>query len=587
MTDSVRQSLASISSRSGVYLMKDKDDKIIYIGKAKNLKKRVSQYFLRPQSGKVFAMVSHVDHFETIITKTDKEAFILEMNLIQTHYPRYNILLKDGKHYPYIALKRKGDPILKIARHNKDSNYFYFGPFPGGTYAFEVIDLLNKIYPLRKCKNIPSSPCLYYHLGQCLGPCINKIDDRVYEDLYHEIFSFLSGNDSKIKMEIKKKMLEASKEEQYEKALEYKNILLAIEHINSKQSVEDKKRISRDVFALSSRDGYMCLSKLTYRNGLLLGKDNFIVPEFLDSDETALNLIEQYYLDNELPKEIVTNIPHVKESISSLYDGVEVFSITRGKLLDSINIAQLNAKQGLDEHFMSARLEDDKLLLLEELGRILSIPTPYSIELFDNSHLQGSSPVGAMVNFINGEPSKKNYRRFHIEHSEKSDDFASMKEIVARRYSRLKDENEKFPDLILLDGGLPQVHAGKEALKEIGIDIPLFGLYKNDKHQTKGLIDSDGHTYDIDTKSPLFFLLVRMQDEVHRFVISFHHEKRDKDMNKSILDDIPGLGLKRLELLKKTYSSLDEMKNATLEELKQILPDNVAQNVFDRLKSLE
>lgn len=587
MTEKVKQSLSTLTARSGVYLMKDSSDAIIYIGKAKNLKKRVSQYFLRPQSGKVFAMVSHVDHFETIITKTEKEAFILEMNLIQTHYPRYNILLKDGKHYPYIALKKKGDPVLKIARHDKDKNYFYFGPFPSGTYAYEVIDLLNKIYPLRKCNKIPSSPCLYYHLGQCLAPCINKIEDRVYQDLYDQIFSFLRGQDSEIKGHIKAKMLECSKEEQFEKAQEYKDILSAIEHIVSKQNVEDKDHASKDVFAYAIRDGYMSLSKLTYRNGLLLGKDNFIVPEFGDNDEQAISLIEQHYANNELPEQIVANIRGLKESLSPIYE-CEYISASRGKSLDSINIAQLNAKQGIDEHFMSARLEDNNLELLEELKNLLSLESvPYSIELFDNSHLQGSSPVGVMVSFINGEPCKKNYRRYHIEHEEKRDDFASMEEIVLRRYSRLKEEGKKLPDLILVDGGLPQVHAAEQSLKQLSLNIPFFGLYKDNRHQTKGLIDRDGKNYPLDSKSPLFFLLVRMQDEVHRFAISFHRDFRKKNFQRSIFDGIVGLGEKRMEMIRKTYPSLPDLKNASLDELKQLLPDSVAESVFERLKSLE
>ncbi|MFA5283818.1 MAG: excinuclease ABC subunit UvrC [Bacilli bacterium] len=587
MTEKVKQSLSTLTTRSGVYLMKDSSDAIIYIGKAKNLKKRVSQYFLRPQYGKVFAMVSHVDHFETIITKTEKEAFILEMNLIQTHYPRYNILLKDGKHYPYIALKKKGDPVLKIARHDKDKNYFYFGPFPSGTYAYEVIDLLNKIYPLRKCNKIPSSPCLYYHLGQCLAPCINKIDERVYQDLYDQIFSFLRGQDSEIKGQIKAKMLECSKEEQFEKAQEYKDILSAIEHIVSKQNVEDKDHASKDVFAYAIRDGYMSLSKLTYRNGLLLGKDNFIVPEFGDNDEQAISLIEQYYANNELPEQIVANIKGLKESLLPIYE-CEYISASRGKSLDSINIAQLNAKQGIDEHFMSARLEDNNLDLLEELKHLLSLESvPYSIELFDNSHLQGSSPVGVMVSFINGEPCKKNYRRYHIEHEEKRDDFASMEEIVLRRYSRLKEEGKKLPDLILVDGGLPQVHAAEQSIKQLSLNIPFFGLYKDNRHQTKGLIDRDGKNYPLDSKLPLFFLLVRMQDEVHRFAISFHRDFRKKNFQRSIFDGIVGLGEKRIEMIRKTYPSLPDLKNASLDELKQLLPDSVAESVFERLKSLE
>jgi excinuclease ABC subunit C len=579
--------LNSIPEKPGVYLMYDNTNTIIYIGKAKNLKKRVSQYFLRPQSGKVEAMVMNAYRYETIITRSEKEAFILEMNLIQTHYPRYNILLKDDKHYPYIALKKKNDPLLKIARKANDKNYYYFGPFPTSTYAYNIITLLNRIYPLRKCKNIPSSPCLYYHLGQCLAPCINKdINQKTYDDLYNNIKDFLNGKNEIVKKELKEKMLLASKQEDYENANEYKNLLDSINHINEKQDVESHHKIDQDVFAFSQREGYLSLAILIYRHGMLLGKDVFINPIFGDVNEECLSLISQYYHNKELPKQVVALIPHLKEELLSLYN-LKVIKPTRGTLMELIAVAQTNAIQGLNEHFMSARLDDDSLLLLEQLAKLLHIKTPYRIELFDNSHLQGSFPVGAMVCFINAKPNKKMYRKYHIEHEEKRDDYASMKEVVFRRYSRLKEENSSYPDLLLLDGGLGQVHSSIDALKELNINIPTFGLYKNDKHQTKGLIDKDGNIYELDSKSSLFFLLMRMQDEVHRYAISFHKSLRNKAMVKSIYDDIPGLGSKRIEILQKNYPSLDDLKKASLNELSQLLPVNVAQNLYSRIKNLE
>ena len=586
MTDKIKIAIPLIPKTPGVYLMKDKDDKVIYVGKAKNLYKRVSQYFLRPQSGKVAKMAFTADHFETIITKTEKEAFLLEENLIHTYYPRFNILLKDGKHYPYIALKKKNDPFLKIARDEKNKDYFYFGPFPTSGYAYEVIHLLNKLFPTRKCRNIPSSPCLYYHMGQCLAPCINTIDDAVYENLFTNIKSFLEGRDDSIQKKLKAEMLTFSKQQEYEKAKDIKDTLNAIDHILDKQGVENKDHVSRDVFAYTTRDGYLSLAVLTYRNGILLGKEAFVIEEFGEIEEQIVDLILQYYQSHSLPKEVVANISSLKDTLENIYE-VKVVSVSKGQLLELIEMANLNAKQELDSHFMSARLEDDTLSLLTDLGRRLNIKTPYRIELFDNSHLQGDAPVGAMVVFVNGEPLKKMYRKYNIESIEKRDDYSSMKEVMKRRYIRLKESKEAYPDLILTDGGLGQVHAGIDALKEIDVDIPVFGLFKNDRHQTKGLIDKDGNVISLEDNKSLFFLLVRMQDEVHRFAISFHHQKRNKQLTVGILDNIKGLGKKRKELIKEHYPSIDALKSATKEELSQFIPEDVAISIIEHLKGLK
>lgn len=566
--------------------MKDKDDKIIYIGKAKNLKKRVSQYFLRPQSGKVFAMVSHVDHFDFIIVHTDKEAFILEMNLIQTYYPRYNIMMMDDSHYPYIAVKRD-DAYLKIARRANDKRYFYFGPFPNASDAYKTIDLLNSVYPTRKCRNIPAKACLYYHLGQCLGPCINKVEEDVYAHLYDDIKSFLDGNADETIDDLKDKMLKASEEERYEDAEGYKEMIEAVKRTVAKQSVElNSDKTDRDVFAYAERDAYLALSVMTYRRGLLLGKHVEVVPSFGEANEQVAELIEEYYQTNDLPSEISCNVEGFAEEFLSVYPEAKVISPKEGRLLEQIDLAALNARQGLDAHFMSARLEDDNAALLEQLGQLLGIETPYRIELFDNSHLQGSSPVGAMVCYINGEPAKGMYRKFHLDEQDAGDDFHSMKEITYRRYKRLKDEALSYPDLILVDGGITQVHACLEALAEAEVTIPVYGLYKNDKHQTEGIIDQNEKTYPLDSRSPLFFLLMRMQDEVHRFAITFHKKERSKAMNRSLFDEINGIGEKRKELLRKHYPTIESLKGATMDELRQLLPDDVAALLLEKIKTL-
>lgn len=581
MNNKVKALITNLKHLPGVYLMHNAKDEIIYIGKAKDLYNRVSQYFLRPQAGKVAKMVFDVDYFETIITKTEKEALILEMNLIQTHYPKYNILLKDDSHYPYIALHKKGDPFLTIKRNNKDRNYDYFGPFPSGKSARGTIELLNKIFPLRKCSPLKKEPCLYYHLGQCLAPCIKPVDSSVYETIVEQIKRFFKGDSATIKREYEKKMLDASSEQKYELAAEYKKIVDYIEHISAAQNVESNDHKDYDVFAYATRDNYLALSVIVYRDGMVLGKNSFVVERFDELGEQVQDLILQYYQKHTTPVEIVINDENVIALLSDYLDS-RIESVTRGHRFELVSMALENAQNALDEYYLSPRIDENKIALLEELGQILNIDTPLRIELFDNSHLQGSNPVGAVVTFINGEPAKSLYRKYHIEWSEGKDDLKSMKEVVWRRYKRMKEENKTFPSLILLDGGLNQINAANEALNDLEVNIPIYGLYKNDKHQTEGIIDEYGQKYKIENKS-LFFMLTRMQDEVHRFAISFHRSLRDKSFKNSILDGVKGLGEKRKEIILRNYQDIKTLKNASVEELKQFLPVDVALSLYQSL----
>ena len=581
MKERIKSCIANLKHLPGVYLMHDKDDKIIYIGKAKDLYKRVSQYFLRPQVGKVAKMAFEAEYFETIITNNEKEALILEMNLIQTHYPKFNILLKDGSHYPYIGLKKTGYPYLQIKRNTKDKGYDYFGPFPRSSSAYETIDLLNKVFPLRKCKNIPSTACLYYHLGQCLAPCINDISKEKEDEIREDVKSFMRGNNQKVRQDIETKMIAASEALDFESAASYKSILTSIDHINTPQLMENNDKKDRDIFAFSVREGYLSLAVLLFRKGTLLDKKTYIVEEFDNNEEQVADLILQFYQNVPLPQEIIINNEIVVDLLFDLIDS-NVYSVSKGKLHDLVLTAKQNANNALDEYFLSARLDSDKLALLEELGNITNIKTPLRIELFDNSHLQGSSPVGAVVVFINGEPAKKLYRKYKIEHEEARDDLKSMEEVTYRRYSRLKEEGKEMPDLILVDGGLNQIHAASRALEKAGVAINLFGLVKNSKHQTAGLMDKDGNIFDIDNKN-IFFLLTRMQDEVHRFAITFHQSLRSKSMKTSILDGIKGLGDKRKELINRAYPDINLLKEATVEELSQLLPKEVAIDLYNKL----
>ena len=582
ISERIKSLISNLKHLPGVYLMHDKNDNIIYVGKAKDLQKRVSQYFLRPQVGKVMKMVQNVEYFETIITANEKEALVLEMNLIQTHYPRYNILLKDGSHYPYIALSKKGDPYLSIKRNDKDKKHFdYFGPYPNSSAAYDLITLLNKIFPIRKCSNLAHQTCLYFHMGTCLAPCVNKIEESVYDEIREEIKSFMRGNNQKQIAELKKKMLDASENQEYEMANEYKKTIQAIEHLNTNQNVEMNDKTDRDIFAFAMREGYLSLAVFLYRKGILLGKQVFVVEEFGDPEEEVADLILQFYQKQPTPNEVIINNNNIVELLNDLLD-CSVNSVSKGKLLELVISAKENANNALDEYFLSAKLDDSKLELLEELGRIINIPTPLHIELFDNSHIQGSSPVGAMVAFINGEPAKKLYRKFKIEHEEARDDLKSMEEITYRHYSRLVNEKQKLPDLILVDGGQNQINVTLKALKDAKADVPVFGLVKNDKHQTRGLMDDKGNIYPIENKS-IFFLLTRMQDEVHRFAISFHKEKRNKAMKSSLSDNVEGLGDKGKEKIYRAYQDINLLKEATLEELEQILPKKVALNLYNKI----
>ncbi len=586
MTEKVRTLLQTLPTKPGVYLMKDGSEKIIYVGKAKDLSKRVSQYFLRPQWGKVHAMVQHIETFDTIITTNEKEALVLEMNLIHEHYPRYNIMLKEGSHYPYIALRKGNDPYLRIMRNNKDKKYYYFGPYPSSRSAYRMIGLLNKIFPLRKCNVMPKAACLYFHIGQCLAPCIHDIPQDVYDDLATQITTFLKGDVKAVKATYTQKMNEAIDQLQFENARDYKTILDDIDHIVDAQRVEIHDLIDRDIMAFSEREGYLALAVFVFRRGILLGKGSFVVERFGELEEQLEQLLGQYYRDKPLPKQLLLNYPPLQSMVESTI-GIEMIRVEKGTLFELMKLVQENAIQTLDDHFLTARLDDDKLTLLETLGMTLSIPTPYHIEMIDNSHLQGNQPVGALIVFINGEPVKKMYRTYHLDEEHRQDDPGAMYEVVSRRYARLKKEGSPMPQLLIVDGGETQLNAALRALKDVGVSLPVVGLFKNIKHQTKGLLNAEGEVFALTDTPNVFFFLVRMQDEVHRFAIGFHRRLRSKAMTQSIFDGITGLGPTRRAMLEKRYPTLDGLKMAPLEELQQILPDEVALTLFEKLQSLK
>jgi excinuclease ABC subunit C len=444
---------------------------------------------------------------------------------------------------------------------------------------------LNKIFPLRKCNILPKVACLYHHIGQCLAPCINEIPQDVYDDLAHQISEFLKGNVKTQVDQYQQKMIEASEALNFELAQEYKVIIEDIQHVTDQQFVEMEDKMDRDIFAFSEREGYLSLAVFVFRQGILLGKGSYVVEAFDDRDEQLLNLIAQYYRSKPLPQELVLNHRALLEKLKETMDLRLVFA-EKGRLFELMKGVQENAIQTLDDHFLTARLDDDKLTLLATLGKTLRLPTPFHIEMFDNSHLQGSEPVGAMVAFINGEPVKKMYRQFHLPDTLKQDDPGAMAYLIQRRYARLIQDKSALPDLIVVDGGQAQLQAGLTSLATLGLSIPMVGLFKNDRHQTKGLLTKDGEVFDFTQQPSLFFFLIRLQDEVHRFALQFHQRLRSKSATRSIFDDIPGLGPTRVSVLQKRYPSLDALKQASLEELCQILPKMVAITLREKLSKM-
>lgn len=585
----LKQKISLLPDKPGSYQMKDEQGNIIYVGKAKSLLKRVKQYFVRPQTGKVFRMVQEIRDFDIIETSSEKEALLLEISLIHKYYPKYNIMLMDDKMYPYIALKKSGDPFLRITRSDKEKGYRYFGPYPNSSKAYKVIDLMNKVFPIRKCQNIPAHPCLYYHMGQCLAPCINKVQENKYIELRQSITRFLNGDVSFVTQKLHLEMKQYADNLEFEKAKECKDLLDAIEEIKSKQNVMFQDHIDRDVMGYSVREGYVCVVFLLYRRGVLLGKNVYIEELEDDLEDLLENLAVQFYQkQSSLPKELIVldkqMAPLLEEALK-----INVVVPSRGKKKDLLLMADDNAKQMLDQHFQTARLEDDVLSLLEELKEKLSLKkTPLDIELYDNSHLQGYDPVGAMVKFINGEKAPSLYRKYKITQPNPQDDTASMREVLSRRFKRLKEENQKLPDLILLDGGFAQCAVGLEVKEEYGLNIPIAGLEKNNKHATDSLINADtGEIIPLERSSKLFFLLMRMQDEIHRYAITYHRGKRGKSKYKTVFDDIPGIGPKRKDQLLQAYPSTEDLYTATLDGLMRFVPEAAAKEVLLRVEKLK
>ena len=588
MNNLIKSKLELLPTSPGCYIHKDKNGTIIYVGKAKNLRNRVRSYFRGSHDTKTEALVSEIVDFEFIVTESNIEALLLEINLIKENKPKYNIMLKDDKSYPFIKITNERYPRLIITRQVKKDGGLYFGPYPDVGAANEIKRLLDRIFPFRKCTNPPSKVCFYYHLGQCMAHTVCHKDEAYFKGMAQEVSDFLKGQDDKIIDELKLKMNTAAQNMEFERAAEYRDLIQAIGTLRTKQRVMAKDLQNRDVFGYYVDKGWMCVQVFFVRQGKLIERDVNLFPYYNDPDEDFLTYVGQFYQEKShlIPNEILIPQDIDEEAVKALVD-TKVLKPQRGEKKQLVNLAIKNARVSLEQKFNLLEKSLEKTQgAIENLGKLLQIPTPVRIESFDNSNIMGTSPVSAMVVFVNGKPSKKDYRKYKIKTVVGPDDYASMREVIRRRYSRVMRDGLTPPDLIVIDGGQGQVNIAKQVIQEeLGLDIPIAGLQKNDKHQTHELLFGDPlQVIELSRTSQEFFLLQRIQDEVHRFAITFHRQLRSKNSFSSQLDGIEGLGPKRKQLLMKHFKSLTKIKEATVDEIVTVgIPRAVAEAVQEKL----
>lgn len=582
-----KEKLALVPTKPGSYQMKNKDGVIIYVGKAKNLQRRLRSYFTRTVTGKTKMLVEDIDDFEYIVTSSELESLILEITLIKKYDPKYNILLRDDKTYPYIELTKEKYPRLKVVRNvkrRKDKNYL-FGPYPNVSAARSTVDMLNRLYPLRKCETLKKDVCLYYHIHECLGYCKKNVDMNEVINMTSEITSFLRGNASKVISKIEDEMMAASLKMNYERAKELKEMLDNVNITLNKQKIDLNDNYNFDLFNYYTDKNYLSIQIFFVRNGLLTGRHEEIIPTILEEDELLEYIIKFYERNPILPKELLVPDRLDKELLED-YLKIKVVTPQRGKLASLLNLALENAKLKLDaEEETIKKNDDERYSAIEELKNLLNLSKVSRMESFDNSHLFGTFYVGGMVVFNDFLPMKNEYRKFKIS-TDVKDDLGAMREVLYRRYYKVLMEDLEKPDLIVMDGGKTQIAVCKEIIEQLGLNIPIIGLVKNNKHQTSEIMNENFEVLPVKKDSSLFLFLTRIQDEVHRYAITYHRNIKAKGALSSLLDVVPGIGeVKKKELLK-TYGSLKKMKEATVEELETIVNKDVAKNLFSYLKEI-
>lgn len=587
--NTIKEKLTVLPDQPGCYLMKNKHGTVIYVGKAKVLKNRVRSYFTGSHDGKTQRLVGEIEDFEYIITSSNLEALILEMNLIKKYEPKYNVLLKDDKSYPYIKITKEEHPRLITTRKIKKDGAKYFGPYPNAGAANETKKLLDRLYPMRKCRTMPDRVCLYYHIGQCLAPCEFDVSRETNQKMVQDITKFLNNGHQQVKEDLRAKMHTASDDLNFERAKELRDQIHHIDSVMEKQKMNINDTVNRDIFAYSVDKGWMCVQVFFIRSGKMIERDVSVFPYYQEPEEDFLTFLGQFYLreDHLKPKEVFIPTGINQEMAAQLLE-IKVVQPARGKKKELVELAERNAAHALKERFsLIERDEARTVKAVEELAEAMQIDMPHRIESFDNSNIQGTDPVAAMVTFMDGKPFKKEYRKYKVKSVTGPDDYASMKEVIRRRYTRLLKESQPLPDLILVDGGKGQLSAALSVIEdELGMNVPVAGMAKNEKHNTSELIMGDPPAViPLKRNSSSFYLLQRIQDEVHRFAITFHRQTRGKTMFSSVLDDIPGVGEKRKRALLKHFGSMKNMKEATVDDFRAIaIPDSVSRELLKRLQ---
>lgn len=582
-TQHIENKLKLLPDQPGCYLMKDVNAKIIYVGKAKNLKNRVRSYFKSSHEGKTAKLVSEIHDFETIVTSTDKEAFLLEITLIQKHKPYYNIKLKRGTGYPYIKITNERDPQLMIVSKVLNDGGYYFGPYPNVYAAQETVQLLQKVYPLRRCPGHQKRPCLYYHMGQCLGACFKEVPVEAYERNIRKIKSFLNGNVSQIKRELTAKMNDAAAKLEFERAAEIRNQIRYVEMTVEKQKIISNDNTPRDLFNFFMDKGWLSIQVFFIRQARLIKREKRLFPCVDLPEEELASFILQFYNQKNriLPKEILVP-PGIDKKVLNEILGVSVKTPKRGQKRDLLEMAHKNAQLVLEEKFRLLELDDRKTVgAMNEITDALGLPNGHRVEAFDHSHLQGTDIVSAMVCFVDGRPEKNLYRKYKLKNTDHADEAASTREVIYRRYSRLLKEHENLPDLILMDGAKIQIDACIDVLQnQLGLNIPVAGMVKNEHHKTADLMTETGEKIGLNPKSEGFYLLQRIQDEVHRFAIAFHRQVHSKNSLSSRLERIKGVGPKTRTKLLRNFGSLKRLSEASVEELIGLgIPQKTAQTI--------
>lgn len=582
-TQHIENKLKLLPDQPGCYLMKDVNAKIIYVGKAKNLKNRVRSYFKSSHEGKTAKLVSEIHDFETIVTSTDKEAFLLEITLIQKHKPYYNIKLKRGTGYPYIKITNERDPQLMIVSKVLNDGGYYFGPYPNVYAAQETVQLLQKVYPLRRCPGNQKRPCLYYHMGQCLGACFKEVPVEAYERNIRKIKSFLNGNVSQIKRELTAKMNDAAAKLEFERAAEIRDQIRYVEMTVEKQKIISNDNTPRDLFNFFMDKGWLSIQVFFIRQARLIKREKRLFPCVDLPEEELASFILQFYNQKNriLPKEILVP-PGIDKKVLNEILGVSVKTPKRGQKRDLLEMAHKNAQLVLEEKFRLLELDDRKTVgAMNEITDALGLPNGHRVEAFDHSHLQGTDIVSAMVCFVDGRPEKNLYRKYKLKNTDHADEAASTREVIYRRYSRLLKEHENLPDLILMDGAKIQIDACIDVLQnQLGLNIPVAGMVKNEHHKTADLMTETGEKIGLNPKSEGFYLLQRIQDEVHRFAIAFHRQVHSKNSLSSRLERIKGVGPKTRTKLLRNFGSLKRLSEASVEELIGLgIPHKTAQTI--------